>query len=162
MQLRRLTAIFCILLIASGCATIVSRSQYPLRVNAEPRGAEVVVTDGKDVEVYRGKSPTQLNLKSGGGYFKAARYQVRISATGYQPQTIPITFKLNNWYFGNIVFGGIIGALIVDPITGAMWRIKDPIVDVQLGRSPRVMSSLRIMTPDMLTEIQKAAMVRIN
>ena len=150
------------MLLCSGCASIVSPSRYLVRVNSEPRGAEVVITDHRGTEVYRGKSLAQVNLKSAGGFFRAARYQVQISATGYQPQTVPVLFKLNNWYFGNIVFGGIIGMLIVDPATGAMWRIADPIVDVQLERGPRVMGSLRIVTPDMLTSAQKARMVRIK
>ncbi len=32
---------------------------------------------------------------------------------------------MNGWYAGNIVFGGLIGILIVDPATGAMWDIKE-------------------------------------
>jgi len=35
------------------------------------------------------------------------------------------------WYLaGNIVFGGIAGWLIVDPLTGAMWRLSPKEVNV--------------------------------
>jgi hypothetical protein len=44
-------------------------------------------------------------------------------------QSVPLTAKINGWYFGNLLFGGIIvGMLIVDPATGAMWTLKDTVV----------------------------------
>jgi hypothetical protein len=30
---------------------------------------------------------------------------------------------LNGWYLGHILFGGVLGILIVDPLTVAMWRL---------------------------------------
>jgi hypothetical protein len=30
---------------------------------------------------------------------------------------------LNGWYAGNILIGGIVGLLIVDPATGAMYKL---------------------------------------
>jgi len=30
---------------------------------------------------------------------------------------------IDGWYFANILFGGLIGMLIVDPITGKMWKL---------------------------------------
>ncbi|WP_174263189.1 CsgG/HfaB family protein [Citrifermentans bemidjiense] len=35
---------------------------------------------------------------------------------------------MNGWYWGNIVFGGVIGLLIVDPATGAMWKMDDTLM----------------------------------
>ncbi|MEA2098896.1 MAG: hypothetical protein U9P72_02065 [Campylobacterota bacterium] len=32
---------------------------------------------------------------------------------------------LNGWYFGNIIFGGLLGILIVDPISGAIISYDD-------------------------------------
>jgi hypothetical protein len=32
---------------------------------------------------------------------------------------------MDGWYIGNILFGGLIGILIVDPLTGAMWKLDD-------------------------------------
>jgi hypothetical protein len=33
--------------------------------------------------------------------------------------------ELSGWYFGNLLFGGIIGLAIVDPISGKMWTLPD-------------------------------------
>lgn len=41
---------------------------------------------------------------------------------------VTLTYKLNGWYFGNILFGGAIGMQIIDPATSAMWKIKDPTI----------------------------------
>lgn len=108
----------------SNCATIVSKSSYPVSIDTNPVGAQVSITDKKGKEIYKGKTPSALKLKSGAGFFSRAEYQVRLSANGYDEKVIPVTFKLNGWYFGNIVFGGAIGLLIVDPASGAMWRIE--------------------------------------
>jgi len=40
--------------------------------------------------------------------------------------------SLNGWYFGNIIFGGLIGLLIVDPATGAMYRLDVNYIDEPL------------------------------
>ncbi|HEY5968354.1 MAG TPA: hypothetical protein VIU35_10260, partial [Chitinophagaceae bacterium] len=37
---------------------------------------------------------------------------------------INVECKLNGWYFGNLLIGGLIGLLIVDPATGAMYRLE--------------------------------------
>ena len=34
---------------------------------------------------------------------------------------LEITPDFNGWYIGNILFGGLIGMIIVDPATGDMW-----------------------------------------
>ncbi len=40
---------------------------------------------------------------------------------------------LNGWYFGNIIFGGIVlGMLIVDPLSGAMFTLDSDKVDMVL------------------------------
>lgn len=40
-------------------------------------------------------------------------------------QTVPLSADISGWYFGNILFGGLIGMLIVDPATGAMWKLPE-------------------------------------
>ena len=117
-------------LLLSNCATIVSKSSYPVSIETSPAGAQVSITDKKGKEIYKGKAPAAVRLKSGAGFFSRAEYQVRLNAKGYDERVIPVTFKLNGWYFGNLVFGGFIGMLIVDPASGAMWRIDKTTADI--------------------------------
>jgi hypothetical protein len=119
----------------SSCATIFGKSSYPVSINSSPAGAAVVITDKKGKEVYKGQSPATVTLKSSSGYFSKAEYQVKITSPGYSEQIIPVNYKLNGWYFGNLFIGGWLGMLIIDPATGAMWKLDTPPINVTLNKS---------------------------
>lgn len=116
----------------SNCASILSRSTYPVYITSKPKGANIIITDKKGHEVYKGKSPTSLTLKAGAGYFSKAKYTVKISAPGYEDSVLPIKFKIDGWYWGNLLIGGWLGMLIVDPTTGAMWKITNSAINETL------------------------------
>ncbi|NOZ26417.1 MAG: PEGA domain-containing protein [Nitrospirae bacterium] len=115
------------LLFVSGCASIVSKSSYPVAINSFPDGATITITARNGQQIYKGKTPTTVTLKSGDGFFTGASYTVTFEKPGYEPQTAVIEKQLDGWYIGNILFGGLIGFLIVDPATGAMWKLPDGI-----------------------------------
>lgn len=110
--------------IISGCASIVSTSQYPVRVDSSIPGATVSIKDKYGAEVQKITTPAIVTLSSGGGW-KSASYMFDFEKEGYESVTETIAADINGWYWGNIVFGGIIGLLLVDPATGAMWKLKD-------------------------------------
>ena len=120
-------------LLFSSCATIFGKSSYPVSIRTTPTGANLIITDKKSKEVYKGTTPATVTLKSGAGFFSKAEYQVKLSAPGYGEQIIPVNYKLNGWYFGNLLIGGLIGMLIVDPATGAMWKLDTPPIEVTLA-----------------------------
>ncbi len=109
----------------SSCATIFSGSKHTFVFNTKPDDAAVSVTDKTGKTIFTGQTPTKVRLKSGAGYFSPARYTITFTKPGYVTQTIPVDFKINGWYFGNIFIGGAVGMLIVDPLTGGMWTIKE-------------------------------------
>jgi hypothetical protein len=43
-----------------------------------------------------------------------------------------LTSTIDGWYWGNLLIGGIIGMVFVDPLTGAMWKL-DPFIYMQLA-----------------------------
>lgn len=116
-------ALSVVILSMTSCASILSESSYPITINSTPSEAVIVVTDKKGVEVFRGQTPSTINLKSGSGFFGKAHYQVKFMKDGYNSKTVPVKFKLDGWYFGNILVGGVIGLLIIDPATGAMYKL---------------------------------------
>jgi hypothetical protein len=69
--------------------------------------------------------------------------------------------RINGWYVGNIVFGGIIGSLIVDPLTGAMWALESEQVNGSLAETvasnERLSPQLRIVAIDSVPETREAA-----
>lgn len=148
----------------SSCATIFGHSSYPVSINSNPSGATVSITDKKGKEVYKGVSPATVTLKSGAGYFGKAEYQVKISSTGYAEQIIPVNYKLNGWYLGNLLLGGVIGMLIVDPATGAMWKLDTPPINVTLGKSIASIETptLKIMDIADIPQSMKDKLVRVK
>lgn len=129
----------------SSCASIVSKSTYPLTINTNPSGVSVVIKNDKGESIYDGISPATVKLKSGAGFFKKASYTVHVSGEGYSPQTLPVNFKIDGWYWGNILLGGVIGMLIVDPATGAMYKLEDEYMNINMGKSStNVTPSLKV------------------
>lgn len=107
-----------------GCASIVSKSDYPVSLYTTPSGATVRIFDSKNGhEVYVGKTPTTVTLSAKAGYFSPATYNVDFVLPNGIKKTITLTAKLDGWYIGNVLFGSFVGLLIVDPLTGAMWKL---------------------------------------
>lgn len=120
--------------LGGGCASIVSHSNWPVAISSVPVGANVVITNREGKEVFSGLTPAALSLKSGSSFFRRELYTLKFSRDGYTPKTSELTSSVNGWYFGNLVFGGLIGMLIVDPATGAMYRLDQKEVQVALAQ----------------------------
>ena len=54
--------------ILTGCASIVSKSSWPFTVDSNPSGANVSITNKAGKEVYQGRTPASMKLKSGSGF----------------------------------------------------------------------------------------------
>lgn len=146
----------------TGCASIVSKSSWPFSVDSYPSGAEVRITNKRGVEVFRGKTPTAMRLKSGAGFFSKESYVVTFLLNGYETKKVNVECKLNGWYFGNIVFGGFIGLLIVDPATGAMYKLDSPGVTENLDRKSANTISLNILDKNTIPKSWEEHLVRID
>jgi len=121
-----------IVIVLSSCASIVSSSSWPLTVKSTPVGANVQITNRNGISVFNGQTPATILLKSGSGFFASESYMLKLTLDGYAEKSIQVNCNLNGWYFGNIVFGGLIGLLIVDPATGAMYRLETRYIDETL------------------------------
>ncbi len=157
--------VFCAItvILFSGCATMFNGNTSRLNIRTEPRNADIIVTDKKGREIFNGKGPAELRLKNGAGYFTPAKYRVIISAPGYAPYETTVSFKLNAWYFGNIAIGGVIGMLVVDPVSGGMWKIEDPVIYAKLESALAAKTpSLKLHTIDSVPEELKSKMVQIR
>jgi hypothetical protein len=108
----------------TACCSIVSKSTYPVTISSNPPGANFTLKKANGLAMATGTTPATIMLNSSAGYFQPAKYVVEFSRKGVT-QSLPINATINGWYFGNILFGGLIGLLIVDPATGAMWRLDD-------------------------------------
>jgi hypothetical protein len=91
-----------------------------------PSEASITVVDEAGVEVFKGATPTSVTLlKSTGKYWGKKSFTVTIAKPGFQTQVIPVAASANGWYIaGNLVFGGLIGWFIVDPLSGNMYTLS--------------------------------------
>ena len=122
-------------ILLSSCASIVSKSSYPITINSAPSEAKIVIKDKKGIQIFAGQTPATIKLKAGSGFFGKARYQVTFNKNGYDTKTVPVEFKLDGWYFGNLLLGGVLGMLIIDPATGAMYKLDTEFLNETLMQS---------------------------
>jgi hypothetical protein len=128
------SSIFSLVILVAGCATIVGHPTQLMPINSTPSEATILVTDEKGMDVFKGVTPTSVVLqKSNGSYWGKKSYTVKISKDGFEPQTIQVTASANGWYIGgNILFGGLIGWFIVDPLNGNMYNLSPEVINTSM------------------------------
>lgn len=96
-----------------------------------------MITDETSKKIFSGTTPTTVTLKKADGtYFGGKTYTVNISKDGFDPRILTVNSTPNGWYVaGNLLFGGLIGWLVVDPITGAMYNLSPSEIDASLNES---------------------------
>jgi hypothetical protein len=167
-MLKRMTAV--VLLGAygalTGCATIVHSGPRPISVASTPSGAQVSIYDRSNKLVQTNTTPFVAKLDSRYGYFTGQSYRLVFDMPGHAPTEVKLQSTLSGWYFGNIVFGGLIGMLIVDPLTGAMFNLAPDKIEQPLTESQaQVIHSgqgLLVILSSQATEQERAEMVRVN
>ncbi len=164
-QFLSLMLAFVFLFSISGCASIVSKIDYPVTITSNPDQATITVVNEDDKEVFRGQTPTTVTLKAGGPFFHACSYTVTFEKEGYEPQTAEIKSELDGWYIGNIIFGGLIGILIIDPLTGAMWSLDTELTVELTEKTPSAVENqvdIQIVMIDDVPDHWKSHMVKIK
>jgi hypothetical protein len=153
--------------LASGCATIVHNGPRSLPVSSDPPGAMVSIYDRGGKQVYHQAAPFIATLPSKYKFFSGQSYRLVFEMPGYKKSEVQVVPKLSGWYWGNIAFGGLLGMLIIDPATGAMYNLAPNKVDHRLtpetaGRPQPGNDGLLVITTSQATASQLAAMERIT
>jgi hypothetical protein len=150
-------------LFSTGCATIFGKSNYNVVINSNPTGAALSITDKSGKEIYKGSTPATVNLKSSAGYFSKAEYQLKFELANHDQKIVSLTSKLNGWYFGNLLLGGVVGMLIIDPASGAMYKLPETTINETLiKRSTAQVSELKIIDINSLSEAEISNLQKIN
>jgi len=105
----------------SGCASIFNGQTQAVTIGSVPAGAEVTINNRAGQAVHTGVTPLTVQLRRGAGYFRSEAYSVAYKKDGYADASARIDSSVSGWYIGNIIFGGLIGMLGVDPATGGMY-----------------------------------------
>ncbi len=151
-------------LLLSSCATIFNRSNQPVNVTSWPAGLSFKVTNGSGETVATGTTPGVVNLDTAAGYFRAASYTFTFSEGRKIVGTHTLNADLSGWYFGNILIGGLIGMVVVDPLTGSMFTLRDDVAfeSPALAKIEHPSAGpLSIVSIDQLSAAQRARLVRL-
>jgi len=131
----------------SGCASIVAGSHRDINIKSTPPDATVSIQERESKQiVHKGQTPLIVPLSTRGGYFKSKQYDVTISKDGYDTKTVNIDSFLSGWYAGNLILWpvAVLGGLLVDPLTGAMWSLTPKNIDAVL-ETPEQVNERRIL-----------------
>jgi hypothetical protein len=120
-------------ILSSGCATIVHSGPRDVPVASTPPGATVTIYDRSGQQVMKQTTPFTASLRPKYAYFKGQEYRVVFEMPGYQPAEVQLRSSISGWYFANILFGGLIGMVIVDPNTGAMYNLMPNKIEQSLS-----------------------------
>jgi hypothetical protein len=150
-------------LLLTNCATIFSSFQNKqTTIDSVPSKLSFTVTDRDGKVISQGTTPSTVTLPPSYGYFKAGTYTVEVKKGNKVIGKETVSSGLNGWYFGNIAIGGLIGMLIVDPLTGAMYSSPDTItVNAQSMVAVGHNQSLQIVDISALSQAQRNKLVRI-
>lgn len=131
---RRVLCVLLLSLLLPSCATIAGGSASALRIDSNVTGAKVRVLDHDGASVYEGITPCSVVVDHGRAYFRGADYTVEVSCDGAEARSSQVSTSINEWYLANaLVPGGLVGSLLVDPWTGAMFELDTHEVVIPLN-----------------------------
>jgi len=152
--------------VVAGCATIVHGGPRSVSVASTPSGAKVSIFDRSNALVQQSTTPFIAQLPTRYGYFKGQQYRLVFELPAHQSAAVSLKSTVSGWYAGNLLFGGLIGMLIVDPLTGAMYNLTPDKIEQPLTPSQaqilRTGDGVLVMLASQATERERAEMLRIN
>ncbi len=112
-----------IVVLLTGCASIIHGSRQDIRVVSNPSGAVVRVNLNNQATT----TPGMLTLSR-----KEIAYALTFEKEGYKPVEVSLRRTVDGWLFGNIIFGGIIG-IVIDFASGSAYKLTPGEVEIALG-----------------------------
>ena len=168
--MKKLSIIFGVAALSlSGCASIISGKTQTMTFQSTPELSDITILNRDGKKIHVGKAPVTVSLNRGAGFFVPERYTVIFEKEGYEKKEITVTSSVNGWYVGNILFGGILGLLIIDPATGAMYSLSTKDTNVVLNDLKKEnlqvnAQSLTIVSTNVLSEevLEKAKPIQLK
>lgn len=118
--------LFCVM----SCASIIHGKSQDIFISSQPKGAKILVDD-KDF----GLTPKTLGLprmgRMEGEPSTKKEYKITITLEGYMPYETILQRRVDGWFYGNLLIGGIIG-IVVDAVTGSMYKLTPNQISAQM------------------------------
>ena len=124
----------------SGCATVFSKSKYPVTINSSPSDARITIVDKSGGTVFTGRTPNTVILKAGS--ITPAHYSITFEAEGYEKSTFSLKSGFDKWVIGNILFGpSVVLTVAIDAVTGSMYTLPETVSMSLIPVSPPISST---------------------
>lgn len=127
-MLHRLFVIVLILM-TTGCATILDGSNQPVTFNSSPNGAQILVNG-----MQMGVTPLTTQVK------RSKTAMILVKKEGYQEQQLTLQTKVNTYFWGNILFFGGLYSSTTDYASDAMIEYSPNMYYIALNPLPRLQS----------------------
>lgn len=118
--MKKIALIAALALVSTGCSTILNGKTQSISVDSNVKGAEVVIN-----QVVVGQTPFVGQAPRG------ATPQITIRKAGYESKTIVAETAFEPVFWGNIIFGGVLGST-TDNATGSMYKYAPATFNVEL------------------------------
>jgi len=111
-----------LVVLSTGCSTVMCGKNQTIPVSSKPPGADVTVYNKYDDVVFKGVTPCDVILARGDADYGAGFYKVTVDKPGYEKVQVDLIGQVNRAYLANVMNGGI-GMITLDPYTGAKWTL---------------------------------------
>ena len=115
-------ACLALVVLSTGCSTVMCGKNQTVSINTRPPGADVTVFNKYEDVVFTGVTPCEVRLARGDTDRGPGFYKVTVNKPGYTPFETELNGVVNRAYLANIMNGGI-GMITLDPYTGAKWTL---------------------------------------
>ena len=123
------------LMFTSGCASLMASGPRKIPIASQPAGAKVSIYNRSNELVTVQTTPFVAQLSPRHRYFRGQRYRIVFEMEGYETTEAQLNPRVGPWYLGNLLVG-LAGFLIIDPATGAMYRLEPDELDQVLTPLP--------------------------
>ena len=114
------TFIFLLIIIFSGCSTVLNSTTQEVELKTTPANAKVTI-DGKKF----GTTPQVVNIDRG------SNHTVKFDFDGFESYEIQLTRKISFWFWGNAL-NGFIPGMLIDMFNGSMYNLLPEKVEIEL------------------------------
>lgn len=166
---RTLLPIFAVLstIILNGCATLFSKSDYPVTIRSEPTQMTVIIKRSDGQIVHQDTTPATVTLSASKGFFQGESYTIELERDGLVVGRTKLNSRIDGWFFANLVqitTTRVVLGLLIDPLTGSMWALKKEVLvrDETQVSTEVAESSLKIATLESVPEEDRKYLVRIE
>lgn len=123
-------SILVLIMVSSGCATIIDGSSQPVNFNSSPNGARIYV-NGMEV----GTTPLSMLMK------RSKTTMILAKKNGYEDQSLLLQTKVNTYFWGNILCCFFLYGSTTDYASDAMIEYSPNMYYITLSPIPLVQSN---------------------